>query len=368
MKIILLGGCADMATPILELIGKEEDVEKVTLADLDLKKAQNLARSLGDRYDAARLDANNHDEMVRLVGDYDVAMGYIGPFYHFEHRIAAACIEAGTNYVSISDDYDAYLHVIELDEKAREKGVTILSGLGNSPGLTNLLAKKGYQSMDTPKKIHIQWTGGSDEAVGPANVKHVMHIFEGKTLQWQNGKEVWVECGGGEKVVEFPEPIGIQTVFYTGHAESVSVPRNLPGLEEVTLHGGARPVWVARLATWFGKLGMTTTHAKRERLTKLLTPMMGLFQVGDSADKSVFRIDVYGEHEGHPRHHIYSGVGPIAEITSFPLLEGALKLGRGELDKAGVFAAEALLDPDEFLPRVVKRGVEMMYYEGEKAV
>jgi saccharopine dehydrogenase-like NADP-dependent oxidoreductase len=243
----------------------------------------------------------------------------------------------------------------------------VISGLGNSPGLTNLLARKGYESMDRPDRIHIAWTGGSDEPVGPANVKHVMHIFEGRTLQWLDGRETWVPCGGGEKVVDFPEPIGRQTVFYTGHAESVSVPRNCKGLSEVTLHGGIRPVWVARLATAFGRLGLTSTHARREAVAKVLAPVMNVFTMGGTANKSVFRIDAYGTHRGKPRHHWYTGVGHIADITSLPLMEGALMVARGEILARGVFAAEAALDPDDFLPRVQRRGVTLAFHEGAKA-
>jgi saccharopine dehydrogenase-like NADP-dependent oxidoreductase len=38
-------------------------------------------------------------------------------------------------------------------------------------------------------------------------------------------------------------------------------------------------------------------------------------------------------------------------------------LARGEIDKPGVFAPEAILDPDEFLPRLAKRGVSIRYQE-----
>ena len=364
MKIVVLGACADMAVPILPLLGQEADVEKIKLADIRVDKARELATKLGPKYEAARLDANDPASLAEVLAGSDVAMGYVGPFYHFETIIAGACIDAHVNYVSISDDYDAYMRVSELDAAAKAAGVTIISGLGNSPGITNLLAKKGYQSMDCPERINISWTGGSDEAVGPANVKHVMHIFEGKTLQWRDGHEEWVKCGGGEKVVDFPAPIGRHTVFYTGHAESVSVPRNLPGLKEVTLHGGVKPVWVARFATVCGRLGLTTTHSKREKMARILAPVLNVFKMGGTADKSVFRIDAYGTNKGAPCHNWYAGVGHIAEITSFPLMEGALAVGRGEVKVHGVFAAEGALEPDDFLPRLQKRGVELEYHEG----
>ncbi len=363
-KFFLLGGCAKMAIPALRELAADPTVEAVTLADINADAARQTAEKTGTKFTGIGVDALDHDTLVTALRGHDVAMGYVGPFYLFEEKVARACIDAGVHYVSISDDFDAYLAVEPLHEDARKAGVTVITGLGNSPGLTNILAKKGYLSMDTPERINVSWTGGSDEEVGPANIKHVMHIFEGETLQWMDGQEVRVRTGHGEKVVEFPSPIGIQTVFYTGHAESVSIPRNLKGLKEVTLHGGVRPVWAARLATAFGSLGITTSHKKREMLAKLLTPALGLFTLGGTADKSVFRIDVYGNHEGQPRHHFYTGVGHIAEITSMPCVEGAIMVANREIIEPGVFAAEAILDPDVFLPRMAKRGVTLTYYEG----
>lgn len=364
MRVIILGGCGDMAVVADRLLIAEPDLQELMIADINLEKAKSFAAEMGPKAKAMRVDAMDHNNLVQAVRGYDVALGFIGPFYRFETKIVSACIEAGTNYVSIMDDYDAYLEVIKLDEKARAAGVTCICGLGNSPGITNILAKKGYQSMDNPKKIHINWAGGSGEAVGEANVKHVMHIFSGTTLQWYDGKHVRVKTGTNMKTVEFPAPIGKLPIFYTGHAESVSVPMNLKGLDEVTLHGGVHPVWVAKLASTFGKMRLTNTPAKRDRIAKILVPLehTGLFSKG-GVDKSVFRIDAYGTNKGKDCYHWYTGVGHIADITSIPAVEGALMLARGELKKPGVNAAEAALEPSDFLPRLQKRGIDLKYYE-----
>ncbi|MFA6447974.1 MAG: saccharopine dehydrogenase NADP-binding domain-containing protein [bacterium] len=362
MKVVILGGCGDMAKVAVNLMLAETDVTELIIADLNLKKAEEIAAASGSKAKAIKVDAGSHDSVVEAVKGCDVALGFVGPFYKFEKKIVDACIDAGTPYVSIMDDYDAYLDVITLDEKAKKAGLTMICGLGNSPGITNILAKKGYLSMDAPEKIHVQWAGGSNEDIGPANVKHVLHIFSGTTLQWLNGKETRVKTGTNKKIVEFPEPMGKLPVYYTGHAESVSVPRNLKGLKEVTLHGGAHPSYIAVLATTIGNLGLSNTPEKREKLAKALVPILGVFATG-GIDKSVFRIDVYGKKNGKAAHHYYTGVGHIADITSIPCVEAALMIGRGELKKPGVHAAESALEPAEFLPRLEKRGIELKYYE-----
>jgi saccharopine dehydrogenase-like NADP-dependent oxidoreductase len=362
MKIVVLGGCGDMAVVADNLLVKENDVTEIVIADINLSKAEKMAKELGPKVSAKKVDANDRASIIDAVKGCDVALGFIGPFYKFEHSIVDACIDAGTPYVSIMDDYDAYLEVIKLDEKAKKAGITCICGLGNSPGITNILAKKGYQSMDQPEKINIQWAGGSNEAVGPANVRHVLHIFSGKTLQWLNGKETWVKTGTNKKIVDFPAPMNKLPVYYTGHAESVAVPRNLKGLKEVTLHGGVHPPYIAKLATFFGNLGLSNTPKKRDNLAKILVPIEGLFATG-GIDKSVFRIDAYGKKNGKPVHHYYTGVGHIADITSIPAVEGALMIARGEFKKPGVHSADGALEPADFLPRLEKRGIDLKYYE-----
>ena len=365
MKILILGGCAEMALPAFIELKKEEDVEVVTLADINEAGAREKAAEEGPKFRATKVDARDHAQVVELMKAHDVTMCFVGPFYVWERPLARAAIEAGRPYVSICDDYDAYLDVLTLDEEAKEAGVQILTGFGNSPGITQMLARKGYNSMEKPDKIHVQWCAGSDEAVGPTNLAHLFHIFNGTTLQWIDGREVRVRTGDGRRVVDFPEPIGRTPVFYTGHAESVSIPRNLPGLTEVTLHGGVKPPYIVGLVKAMSRLRLINTHARRTALAKLFHRIEGLF-ASEGIDRSVFRIDVYGTDKGRECHHYYTGVGHIAVITSFPCTVAALWAARGTWDDkpGGVYAAERILDdPDPFLDELSRRGIELHYFE-----
>jgi lysine 6-dehydrogenase len=366
MKVLVLGGAGDMAQVALKELGREEEVCRVTIADMHLKKAESLALERGEKFQAAKVDGMDHNGLVGLMRQHDVVLGYIGPFYIFEQRMAKAAIETGINYVSICDDYDAYLEVINLDREAKERGVKVLTGFGNSPGITQMLAKKGYLSMERPQRINICWAAGSNEPIGEANLIHFFHIFNGTTLQWLGGKETKVRTGEGKKIVEFPEPIGKIPVYYTGHAESVSIPRNLGGLEEVTLHGGVHPPYIINIVKFFSRLGLLANHNKRRITAKIISRIQGFFKMG-GADKSVFRIDVYGENRSRRDcHHYYTGVGHMASITSIPAVTAALWVTEGKFanKSGGVYSPERLLDdPEAFLQELTRRGVEMHYYE-----
>jgi saccharopine dehydrogenase-like NADP-dependent oxidoreductase len=366
MNILFLGGAGDMGATMLELMKKEKTVKNVTIADLDEGKASLKAEEYGKKFTAAKADVTDRDALTALMKKHDIVISYVGPFYRFEEPVADAAISAGVHYISIADDYDAYLEVEKLESKAKRKGVKVLTGFGNSPGLTQILAKKGYLSLDKPRGISVNWAAGSNEPVGPANILHLFHLLSGKTLQWRDGKETYVPCGKGKKIVDFPPPIGILPVFYTGHAESVSLPRNLKGLEYVSVHGGVSPVFDVMTVRLLAHLGLTKTHKRRNRLFSIVKPILPLFQSSKAPDKSVGRIEVWGTHKGKEKVVYYTYVGHIAFITSAPCLQAAVWLHKGKFDAlpGGVYAPERLIkNPEPFLAELRARGIEMKYYE-----
>jgi lysine 6-dehydrogenase len=365
MKILVLGGAGDMAKDVLDELQKEKTVKQVTIADLNLDRATQESGKRDKRFIAGKLDANDHARVVEMMKQHDISLGFAGPFYYFEKKLAEMALEAGKPYVSIADDYEAYLDVMMLDEKAKEKGVHILTGWGNSPGITQALARKGYISMDEPKRINVHWAAGSNEAAGPANLTHLFNIFHGTTLQTIRGQEIEVPTGGGRKLVRFPFPMGDLPVYYTGHAESVSMPRNLPGLTEATLHGGVQPSYIPLLIMFINKLGLLSTHEKRKKMANFFYKIESIFGAG-GLDKSVGRVDVYGNNKGKTAHRTYTYIGHIGQITSIPCAVAALWELTGKFKKipGGVYSSDRLLEnPDAFLAEIMKRGVEIFFYE-----
>jgi saccharopine dehydrogenase-like NADP-dependent oxidoreductase len=361
MNVLVLGGCADMAVPLNKLLKEDREIKSVVLSDINLEKAKKLAEAYGPKFSAASVDANDAEQVKALMAGKDMVYCFVGPFYRFEKKLAGCAIEAGVNYVSICDDYDAYLEVIELNGKAKEAGVKIMTGIGNSPGITQILARKGYNTVPNPSRINVNWCAGSDEAAGVSNLTHLFHIFNATTLQWFDGQEKRVKTGKGKKMVDFPAPVGKGYVYYTGHAESVSLPRNLPGLKEVTLHGGVKPGYIVKLIKCMSALKMLSTHKKRARLARFFHKIEGLFGAG-GIDKSVGRIDVYGEKDGKTLYKYFTYVGHIAEITAIPMYLASKWCMAGRFDAlpGGVYSGESLLkQPEAFIEDMKAHGIEI---------
>jgi lysine 6-dehydrogenase len=136
MKIIVLGGAGDMASRAVRELAAEPDVTAVIVADYNQGAAESLASELGAKVSAAWVDASDHEALVAAIRGHNAVASGIGPFYRYEAAMARAAIEAGVPYVSLCDDYDAAQAVLELDDAAKAAGVTVLTGLGWTPGLS----------------------------------------------------------------------------------------------------------------------------------------------------------------------------------------------------------------------------------------
>lgn len=342
-------------------LGRAAEVEVLTIADRNLEKAQQVAAAIGPRAQACAVDARDHDALARLIAEHDVAAGAIGPFYLFEVQVARGAIDAGRPYVSICDDYDAAEAVLELDGEARQRGVTILTGLGWTPGLSNVLARKGVDMLDSAREVHVAWCGASADSEGYAVVLHTMHIFTGRVPTFSGGTMTRAAAGTGRKMVTFPDPIGAVPVYHVGHPEPVTIPRFIPGLQEVSLRGGLTEGFLNWLAVTVARLGLTATPARKDALGRVIKPLLPLLEkLGRPARPlSAIHVEVRGEKDGRPARVELAAADRMMNLTGVPLAIGTLMVGRGQIRRPGVIApeAEGAVPPDLFLEELAARGI-----------
>ncbi|MCL4515091.1 MAG: saccharopine dehydrogenase NADP-binding domain-containing protein [Firmicutes bacterium] len=362
MKIVVLGGAGDMGSRAVRDLAAQTDVSKLTIADIQEVRAHKLAEELNSpKVSVARVDATDPESLKQAISGHDVAASAIGPFYKFEAPVARAAIEAGVNYVSICDDYDAAAKVLEMDEMARERGLRVLTGLGWTPGMTNVAARKGADQMDETQEINVAWAGSSADSQGYAVVLHTIHIFTGLVPSFRDGKRIEVEAGTAGEVVSFPAPIENVNVCHLGHPEPVTIPRFIKGLKVVTLKGGLTEPLLNKLAIAIARMRLTNTRRKKDAVGRIIkTALPVLEKLGKPGIPiSGLRVDVRGLYKGKPRHLVYKAANHMNNLTGVPLAVGALMLGRGQIQRKGVFApeAEGAVDPALFFAELAERGV-----------
>jgi saccharopine dehydrogenase-like NADP-dependent oxidoreductase len=359
MKIIVLGGAGDMGSRAVEDLVTTQGVERVTIADRNVSAAHQVVARVGGqgaKIDYRPVDANNHHELVEAIRDYDVAASALGPYYLFETKLVRAAIEAGIDYASVCDEWEAAGATIDqFDRQAREKGVTIITGLGTSPGLSNLAVRYFAQQFERTLRADVCVYQPLNAGGGEAVVRHMLHIISGQVVVWLQGRRVMVPACSEERVIEFPR-FGRIKVWNMGHSEPETIPRFIPGIKEVNFLMG-----FGRGSSLFirpARLGLFTSTRVRNGVARLVSLVERMSSTGEPGTGAV-RVDVWGEVDGHQVHRIGCGIGQMREATGLSLSIGTLMLAQGELTAqgGGVYAPEACLDPQQFIATLSAKGI-----------
>lgn len=359
MKFIVLGGAGDMGSRAVEDLAVGDGVRLVTVADRDKRAAGELVARLkgrGAEVDFKTIDANDHDGLVRAMRGYDVAASTLGPFYLFEQKLVRAAVEAGVHYCSICDEFEAAEAVIDnFHEQAREKDVTVITGLGTSPGLTNVAVRHAAAGMDRTRKADIYVYMPLEGGGGPAVVSHMLHILTGEMAVWRDGKRVMIKALSEERVVKFPK-FGEVKTWNMGHSEPATVPRFIPGIEEVNffMGMGTGSGILIRPARW----GLFNNPRVADFIGKIIS-FIETKTAGEPQWGAV-RVDVWGEKGGKETHRILCGIGQMREATGLSLSVGAQMVAQKRIltEKGGVYAPEAAIDPLTFIEMIRERGIE----------
>ncbi len=360
MRIIVFGGAGDMGSRAVEDLAAGEGVEQVTIADRDGLAAETVAagqQGKRARVDVTVVDAEDSKALVDAMRGYDVVASALGPFYRFEVRLARAAIEAGVDYASICDDWSAAQAVLdELDSPARSAGRTIITGLGTSPGLSNVVIKYLAGQMDHARRadvsIYQPLNGGGGEAV----LKHMMYVVSGDVPAWRLGRQVMAPACSESKLVKFPR-FGRIKVWNMGHTEPVTIPRFISGLEECNFfmgfgRGAGLFIWPARIGVFRSDRRIDFVARQLARIERLTS--------GQEAAPGGLRVDVWGEKDGQEVHRMVCGVGRMRDATALCLSAGVQLLGRKDLSVSdgGAYAPEACLDPETLVSAMREKGVE----------
>lgn len=366
MRVLALGGCGAQGVFATKDLVESADVSAVVIADIDLEKAAKVASDIASpKLSTIRVDVNDHQGLVQAMKDVDVVLNCTGPYYELGPKVVKAAIEAGKNYVDFCDDYDATQEMLALDSLAQEKGITILVGLGASPGLANVAARYAADKLDQVDEVKIAWMIGAGEPEGPAVLYHSFHGITGAVPQFLDGKLVEVPALSGEEIIDFPQPVGKAQVFYFGHPEPVTIPQTIKGVRTVTNKGGVLPPELNELLKVFAEFGLTSPTpimvkgrevSPRDFLVAYMASLPAE-EVPPEQRLSAMTIEVKGKKEGIDVTYTYSGAANMGPGTGISASIGAQMLGRGEIKVKGVVAPEACIDPEPFMAELAKKGI-----------
>jgi saccharopine dehydrogenase-like NADP-dependent oxidoreductase len=136
-KILVLGAGRSSSSLIQYLLtNSEEQNWTVTIADRNIALTEQKMKGHA-RGEAVELDINDFPRTTTLIEEADLVISMLPAASHI--AIAKTCIQLKTDMVTASYVSN---EMLELDEKAKEAGVTIMNEIGVDPGIDHLSAKK----------------------------------------------------------------------------------------------------------------------------------------------------------------------------------------------------------------------------------
>jgi len=374
MNTLLLGVGA-VGSVIARHLASHRGITMLTLCDRDTHRAERLAREMdARRVRVTPLDAGDPGALARAFRGQGLVINAVLP--RFNAAVMDAALEAGCQYIDLASGED--------DQFARHAawrsvGRTALHGMGEDPGISNVLARLGADRLDEVETIRVrdgEFSEGEDlplaclfssetfieEAVSPARF-------------YEDGVWKEVPAWSNREVYPFPSPVGPQTIYSMSHEEVDTLPRFIgKGVRKVDFKL-AVPDAMQRDLAFLDRIGMTrrddvAVGGVRVRPISVLAAVLP--QPADLGGRvrgaAIVLVEVDGVRHGNRVRHTFhaamtheeafrrQGTTATAFLTGSGGAAGAIAIATGRVTTPGVLAPEQL-DPAPMIALLAELGV-----------
>jgi len=369
-KILVLGGVGAMASETTIDLVQTSDFEEIMVADINLEKVELFIKELDDsRLKAAKINAESVDEMADLMAGYNVVANGL-PRIFCENAIKAA-IKAKVEMLDLISPHE---ETLALDQEARSVGISVVGGVGITPGITNILAQLGADRLDKVERIDIDFAAFRSIAHSPGLLHVILWEFDPRTenrFYYDEGKLIPNPPFSGARTVQFPEPIGAQTTYFVPHGESQTLSKNIENVKQVYIRGcfPPRAMGLVRMLFDYGLYEAESIEYEGRKIQPLEFISHYLLKTPEGDRTEIWGYSVQVEVLGwlndrnvmhrfvtsHPPMDKWGGHRTYSKNVGIPLSIGAQMLAEGKAKKKGVDGIETMLPAEEFVDELRKR-------------
>lgn len=356
MRVVVLGGAGEVGTEVTRDLAAVDEIDSLVVADIDEHRAARIARELErPEVDACGLDVRDREEALAALAGADLLMNCTS-FALFDDVFALA-LAAGVDYADLISEPSERQR-----QAAKDAGITAISGLGATPGLSNVLVAHAAAELDDVHEVEISWLSSRTVAPTPGLLDTI--LWESSEdcptrSYYRDGRHHRAAFMEGSRIVEFAPPVGRQFVYYVPHPEVDSLPRHLPDLRACAVRGTWRPELMEdmRVLERYGLLAADALEATKRAIWE---------RCGGVRDARAWmlyvNVEVGGTCDGSlvtrtykVSHPVEWGEQGVARMTGIPAAVGAQLLARHGRTATGFVDPEEYYDPLEFLAELERR-------------
>jgi len=373
MRILVLGAGLQGSSCAYDLL-RQDDVERVTVADLEPGRLAAFVPE-DERLFRVHADFSRADSIRELMEPHDIVLS-AAPYY-FNLEMARTAVDAGCHFSDLGGNTQIVRQQLELRDRAKEAGITVVPDVGLAPGMINVIAREGARRFERPRRVRM-YVGGLPQRPRPPLNYQVAYSLEGMldyytTLSWllRDGRPQQVEALTELETLDFGD-LGQLEAFHTAGGASLQ-PWDYEGELDELFYKTLRYPGHAVLMKAFRDLGLIglapvdvkgTSVVPRDAFIACIAPHLR----PDSPDLVALRVIAEGENGGVPgtvtfdvldRMDEETGITAMERTTGFTLAIAGLFLGRGVIEAPGAEPSYRLIPYDPYVEALARRGIEV---------
>lgn len=350
--VLVLGGYGFFGNRICSGLAGDPSIRLLVGGRSRERALQTTARLGLESKQAVAIDANN-DNLARVLEENgtQILIHAAGPFQQQDYRVARAAIEAGCHYIDLADGRQFVAGIEALDDAARKREVSLISGASSVPALSSAVVDRYRPRFGRLQSIEVAISSGA-RAPGLATVQGIFG-YAGRPFHYLNHGE-WATAHGwlGLRRHRFPSPVGARWLCRCDIPDLILFPRRYPDVSTVSFEAGFASdlghlvVWtLAHLVKRRVLPSATPFAAPLNRLSRWIEPLV--------SDKGGMFVRLKGDaHDGKPlsitwnliaqnNHGPYVPCGAAVALTR--KLCGSARLSSGATSCMGLLSVEEYL-------------------------
>ena len=379
MKILVLGAGRMGHGAVYDLVHNSPDVERVTVADFHLDKAEAVASAVGGSVDARKIDASDNAAVLELMHGHDSVISCVN--YLYNESLSRAAIEARANFCDLGGNNYVVDEQLAMDADAKTAGISIIPDCGLAPGMVSILAMHGAAKFDEVEEIHIRVGGLPQHPQPPLNYQLVFSV-EGLINEYVEVARV-IRDGKIKEVESMTEiePLAFDgfpplEAFQTSGGTSTLPDTFLGNIRELDYktirYLGHCEKFKAMIDLGLCSSDEITVDYQKVTPRKVFGELLQRHLPADGPDYVLVRLSFVGKKDGAVSNLRYdivdkldeaTGLSAMMRTTAFPASIIAQMMARGDVLMRGATPQEKAIDPDKFVTDLDRRNIKIAMSE-----
>lgn len=355
-RVLVIGGYSNFGRFIVTELAKDKSIQ-VIIAGRSLEKAHQLVDHIVTsevdvyhRPEVAQVDIDNNLPKAFQQIKPDIVIHTSGPFQVQSYDVANACIDYGANYIDLADGREFVAGITVLHEKAKQAGITIISGASSVPCLTAAIVDRYIDEFSVLDSLDYGISTAQKTTRGLATTAAILGYTGTAFRTLMSGKPTKIYGWQGLKIHNFHQ-LGRRLLGYCDIPDLALFPERYPSIKTLRFYAGLEikfihlTLWAL---SWLVRIGLINNLRKSApfllRLSflfdRLGTASSGFYMKLSGKDKNSNEKTICFELVAH------SGDGPY--IPCMPAILLTKKLVNKQID-GGAYPCVGFISYDEYL-------------------